>query len=80
MRTYDTFLDASNALDVVGQYDIVLDASDNFATRYLVNDACVLQRTPDVFGSVYRFEGQVTVFDAARGPCYRCLFPEPPPP
>ena len=73
-------LDASNALDVIGGYDVVLDATDNFPTRYLVNDACVLLSKPYVYGSIYRFEGQVSVFDARRGPCYRCLFPEPPPP
>ena len=73
-------LDASNALEILRPYDVVLDGSDNFPTRYLVNDACVLLGKPDVFGSVYRFEGQATVFDARRGPCYRCLFPEPPPP
>jgi sulfur-carrier protein adenylyltransferase/sulfurtransferase len=73
-------LSAANAFDVLGGYDIVVDGSDNFPTRYLVNDACALLRKPDVYGSVYRFEGQVTVFDASRGPCYRCLFPEPPPP
>ncbi len=73
-------LDRTNALEVVRRYDVVLDGSDNFPTRYLVNDACVLAGVPDVFGSVYRFEGQVSVFDARHGPCYRCLFPEPPPP
>ena len=73
-------LTAANALEIVGEYDIVVDGSDNFPTRYLVKDACVLLGKPDVFGSVYRFEGQVSVFDAAHGPCYRCLFPEPPPP
>ena len=73
-------LDASNALDVIGGYDVVLDATDNFPTRYLVNDGCVLLSKPYVYGSIYRFEGQVSVFDARRGPCYRCLFPEPPPP
>jgi adenylyltransferase/sulfurtransferase len=66
-------------LGLVGGYDVVVDGSDNFPTRYLVNDACVLAGKPDVFGSVLRFEGQVSVFAAAGGPCYRCLFPEPPP-
>ena len=61
-------------------YDILVDCTDNFATRYLVNDLCVLTQRPDVYGAVYRFEGQVSVFDARQGPCYRCLFPEPPPP
>jgi sulfur-carrier protein adenylyltransferase/sulfurtransferase len=73
-------LEAANALEILRPYDVVVDGSDNFPTRYLVNDACVLLGKPDVFGSVYRFEGQVTVFDSRRGPCYRCLFPEPPPP
>jgi len=73
-------LDADNALELVRGYDIVVDGSDNLPTRYLVNDACVLAGKPDVQASVYRFEGQLSVFDARRGPCYRCLFPEPPPP
>ncbi len=73
-------LDASNALDLVSSYDLVVDGSDNFSTRYLVNDACVMAGKPDVFGSIYRFEGQVSVFCTPEGPCYRCLFPEPPPP
>ncbi len=72
-------LDASNALDVLKGYDVVVDGTDNFPTRYLVNDACVLLGKPNVYGSIYRFEGQVSVFDARRGPCYRCLYPEPPP-
>ncbi len=72
-------LTSENAFDILRDYDLVLDGSDNFPTRYLVNDACVLTKKPDIYGSVYRFEGQVTVFDARRGPCYRCLFPEPPP-
>jgi molybdopterin/thiamine biosynthesis adenylyltransferase/rhodanese-related sulfurtransferase/molybdopterin converting factor small subunit len=73
-------LTSRNALAILRRYDIVVDGTDNFPTRYLVSDACALLRIPDVFGSVYRFEGQVSVFDARRGPCYRCLFPEPPPP
>jgi len=73
-------LDASNALELFAGYDLVVDGSDNFPTRYLVNDACVLAGKPDVYGSVFRFEGQVSVFRGAEGPCYRCLFPEPPPP
>lgn len=73
-------LDADNAMDLIRSYDVVVDGSDNFATRYLANDAAVLCGRPLVHASVYRFEGQVSVFDAARGPCYRCLFPEPPPP
>ncbi len=73
-------LEASNALDVLRGYDVVVDGTDNFPTRYLVNDACVLLGKPNVYGSIYRFEGQVSVFDARRGPCYRCLYAEPPPP
>lgn len=71
-------LDAGNALEVLAGYDLVVDGTDNFATRYLVNDACVLLGVPCVWGSIYRFDGQVSVFWGARGPCYRCLFPEPP--
>ena len=73
-------LDSTNVLDVVGRYDVVVDGTDNFPTRYLVNDACVLLGKPNVYGSIYRFEGQASVFDARRGPCYRCLYSEPPPP
>ncbi|MGP8135237.1 MAG: molybdopterin-synthase adenylyltransferase MoeB, partial [Thermoplasmata archaeon] len=73
-------LDSTNALEIVRQYDVVLDGTDNFPTRYLVNDACVLTGIPNVYGSIYRFEGQVSVFDARHGPCYRCLYPAPPPP
>ena len=73
-------LSSANALDILGPYDVVVDGSDNFPTRYLVNDACALLGKPDVHGSIYRFEGQASVFDASRGPCYRCVFPEPPPP
>ena len=80
VQRHEERLSRENALDTLRPYDVILDGSDNFATRYLVNDACVLLRKPDVFGSIYRFDGQATVFDAARGPCYRCLFPEPPPP
>ena len=73
-------LTADNALDVLRPYDVVVDGTDNFPTRYLVNDAAVLLGKPNVYGSIYRFEGQVSLFDARRGPCYRCLYPEPPPP
>jgi len=73
-------LAAENAEEIIAPYDVVIDGTDNFATRYLVNDACVILNKPNVYGSVYRFEGQVSVFWAPRGPCYRCLFPEPPPP
>jgi adenylyltransferase/sulfurtransferase len=73
-------LRSENALEVLRGYDLVVDGSDNFPTRYLVNDACVLLGKPAVYGAILRFEGQASVFDARRGPCYRCLFPEPPPP
>ena len=73
-------LEASNAAGVLAGYDVVLDGSDNFPTRYLINDTCVWLGKPLVYGSIFRFEGQVSVFDAARGPCYRCLYAEPPPP
>jgi adenylyltransferase/sulfurtransferase len=73
-------LGAKNAIRILGAYDIVVDGSDNFTTRYLVNDACVLLGKPNVYGSIFRFEGQVSVFSAPNGPCYRCLFPQPPPP
>ncbi len=73
-------LDSSNALGLFERYDVIVDGTDNFPTRYLVNDACVLTGKPNVYGSIFRFEGQVSVFWGARGPCYRCLFPEPPPP
>ncbi|HSD70314.1 MAG TPA: molybdopterin-synthase adenylyltransferase MoeB [Woeseiaceae bacterium] len=77
---HDLRLSSENVMDTVAPYDIVVDGTDNFPTRYLVNDACVLSGKPNVYGSIFRFEGQVSVFDASRGPCYRCLFPEPPPP
>ena len=73
-------LDSSNALDILGSYDIIMDGTDNFPTRYLVNDACVLLGKPNVYASIFRFEGQASVFYAREGPCYRCLYPEPPPP
>jgi len=76
---HEVHLTSANALDVLRPYDVVLDGTDNFPTRYLVNDACVLLGKPNVYGSIYRFEGQVSVFDARHGPCYRCLYPEPPP-
>lgn len=80
VETYETRLTSENALDILRRYDVVVDGSDNFPTRYLVNDACVMLGKPSVYGSIFRFDGQVTVFDARIGPCYRCLFPEPPPP
>ncbi|HVJ28293.1 MAG TPA: molybdopterin-synthase adenylyltransferase MoeB [Vicinamibacterales bacterium] len=73
-------LDASNAIDLVSKYDVILDGTDNFTARYLVNDACVLAGRPNAYGSIFRFEGQASVFAAKDGPCYRCLHPEPPPP
>jgi molybdopterin/thiamine biosynthesis adenylyltransferase/rhodanese-related sulfurtransferase len=78
--TFQTRLTSENALDLFKDYDIIVDGTDNFPTRYLVNDACVLLGKQNVYGSIFRFEGQVTVFGAPGGPCYRCLYPEPPPP
>jgi len=78
--THSLHLSSWNAMDLFQDYDIVADGTDNFPTRYLVNDACVVSGKPNVYASIFRFEGQVSVFDAKRGPCYRCLFPEPPPP
>jgi sulfur-carrier protein adenylyltransferase/sulfurtransferase len=78
--TYETRLTGENALDILREYDIVADGTDNFPTRYLVNDACVLLGKPNVYGSIFRFEGQASVFGYPGGPCYRCLYPEPPPP
>lgn len=80
VETYPVRLSSENALDLMKDYDIVADGTDNFPTRYLVNDACVLLDKPNVYGSIFRFDGQVTVFDAKLGPCYRCLYPAPPPP
>ena len=80
IATYETKLTSENALELFKDYDIVVDGTDNFPTRYLVNDACILLGKPNVYGSIFRFEGQVTVFGMPDGPCYRCLYPEPPPP
>src|ERR1700679_1674489 len=77
---HETMLSSANALDILKDYDIVADGTDNFPTRYLVNDACVLLGIPNVYGSIFRFEGQASVFATEAGPCYRCLYPEPPPP
>jgi molybdopterin/thiamine biosynthesis adenylyltransferase/rhodanese-related sulfurtransferase len=77
--TYDVRLGADNVLDIIDGYDVILDGTDNFPTRYLVNDASLLKRIPVVHGSIFRFEGQITVFDPYNGPCYRCMIPEPPP-
>ncbi|MGH9713695.1 MAG: molybdopterin-synthase adenylyltransferase MoeB [Candidatus Acidiferrales bacterium] len=78
--TFETRLTSENALELFKDYDIIVDGTDNFPTRYLVNDACVLLGKPNVYGSIFRFEGQVSIFGAPGGPCYRCLYPEPPPP
>ncbi len=77
---HETMLTSANALEILADYDIVADGTDNFPTRYLVNDACVLTGKPNVYGSIFRFEGQASVFATREGPCYRCLYPEPPPP
>src|SRR5205823_7062941 len=78
--TYETALSSENALDLFKPYDVILDGTDNFPTRYLTNDACVLLGKPNVYGSIFRFEGQASVFATKDGPCYRCLYSEPPPP
>jgi molybdopterin/thiamine biosynthesis adenylyltransferase/rhodanese-related sulfurtransferase/molybdopterin converting factor small subunit len=80
IETHETKLTSENALRLFVNYDVIVDGTDNFPTRYLVNDACVLTGKPNVYGSIFRFEGQASVFWADRGPCYRCLYPEPPPP
>jgi sulfur-carrier protein adenylyltransferase/sulfurtransferase len=80
VERFETQLTSANALDIVREFDLVVDGSDNFPTRYLINDACVLAGRPDIYGSVFRFEGQASVFATTNGPCYRCLFREPPPP
>ena len=77
---HDTMLTSATALEIFAQYDIIADGTDNFQTRYLVNDACVLLKKPNAYGSIFRFEGQASVFATEEGPCYRCLYPEPPPP
>jgi molybdopterin/thiamine biosynthesis adenylyltransferase/rhodanese-related sulfurtransferase len=80
IHSHEVKLDSSNAMGLLEGYDLVVDGSDNFPTRYLINDACVLAGKPDVYGSIFRFEGHLSVFWGKQGPCYRCLFPEPPPP
>ena len=80
ITTYETKLTSENALELFQDYDVIVDGTDNFPTRYLVNDACILLGKPNVYGSIFRFEGQVTIFGMPDGPCYRCLYPEPPPP
>ncbi len=80
VETYNTVLTSENAMDILPKYDVIIDATDNFPTRYLLNDACVFLGKPLVYGAIFRFDGQASVFYAKEGPCYRCLFPEPPPP
>jgi sulfur-carrier protein adenylyltransferase/sulfurtransferase len=80
IQTYETALSSANALELFRDYDVIVDGTDNFQTRYLVNDACVLTGKPNAYGSIFRFEGQASVFAVKGGPCYRCLYPEPPPP
>jgi sulfur-carrier protein adenylyltransferase/sulfurtransferase len=80
IEKWNTPLTSENALEILKNYDVIIDGTDNFPTRYLVNDACVILGKPNVYGSIFRFEGQLSVFYAKHGPCYRCMFPEPPPP
>ncbi|MGH2567983.1 MAG: molybdopterin-synthase adenylyltransferase MoeB [Bacteroidota bacterium] len=80
VQTFEVLLQSDNAMDICKEFDIIVDGTDNFPTRYLVNDVCVLLGKPNVYGSIFRFEGQASVFYAKEGPCYRCLYPEPPPP
>ncbi len=80
IRKFETKLTSANALDIFSEFDIIADGTDNFPTRYLVNDACVLTGKPNVYASIFRFEGQASIFATEEGPCYRCLYPEPPPP
>ncbi len=80
VKTFETLLNSQNALELFADFDIIADGTDNFPTRYLVNDACVLSGKPNVYASIFRFEGQASVFATEEGPCYRCLYPEPPPP
>jgi adenylyltransferase/sulfurtransferase len=80
VNTYNAKLSSENVMDIFKDYDLIIDGTDNFPTRYLVNDACVFLNKPNIYGSIFRFEGQATVFKPKEGPCYRCLYPEPPPP
>ena len=80
VTTYNAPLSQDNIMDIIRDYDVVIDGTDNFPTRYLVNDACIFQKKPNIYGSIFRFDGQATVFVPFKGPCYRCLYPEPPPP
>ncbi|MBI4003813.1 MAG: ThiF family adenylyltransferase, partial [Candidatus Omnitrophica bacterium] len=80
VKTFNAKISSDNVLELIKDYDIVIDGTDNFPTRYLVNDACVFQKKPNIYGSIFRFDGQATIFSPFKGPCYRCLYPEPPPP
>ena len=80
VTAYNTKISRDNILEIIAPYDVVIDGTDNFPTRYLVNDACIFRKKPNVYGSIFRFDGQATVFYPFKGPCYRCLYPEPPPP
>jgi len=80
VKAFNTTISRANVMELVRDYDLIIDGTDNFPTRYLVNDACVFQRKPNIYGSIFRFDGQATVFYPSKGPCYRCLYPEPPPP
>ncbi|MBI4342157.1 MAG: ThiF family adenylyltransferase, partial [Candidatus Omnitrophica bacterium] len=80
VTTFNTKISRGNIMELIKGYDVVIDGTDNFPTRYLVNDACVFQKKPNIYGSIFRFDGQATVFAPFKGPCYRCLYPEPPPP
>jgi molybdopterin/thiamine biosynthesis adenylyltransferase/rhodanese-related sulfurtransferase len=80
VENHEVRLTSQNALGIIKDYDVIVDGTDNFPTRYLVNDSCVLLGKPNVYGSIFRFEGQISIFDAKKGPCYRCLYPQPPPP
>jgi molybdopterin/thiamine biosynthesis adenylyltransferase len=80
VNKYNARLTSENVMEIFGNYELIIDGCDNFATRYLVNDACVMSGIPNIHGSIFRFDGQATVFYPGKGPCYRCLYPEPPPP
>jgi adenylyltransferase/sulfurtransferase len=80
IKVYNELFTSANAMEIAKEYDIIVDGTDNFPTRYLINDVCVMLGIPNVYGSIFRFDGQISVFDAEGGPCYRCIFPEPPPP
>jgi len=80
IKTYNELFTSENALEIAREYDLIIDGTDNFPTRYLINDVCVMLGIPNVYGSIFRFDGQISIFDAEDGPCYRCIFPEPPPP